>query len=262
MNARLFVLLAFGIASSPSISAVYKCNVDGAMTFSQTPCAADVAPSQIEPLGWPVDCFKGEGCLVSIGYPDIDGDGRASDCNAPGYRGHEGTDISISASATEKGTKVLAAADGVVLWTFDGKSTVPISGKRLSGTPLSTNPGIADGYRVCTPLGNDCKNGVGKCFWCFFGGNLVVITHDSSSGIFASRYDHLRKDSILVKPGDHVRKGQVIGLVGSAGRSTAPHLHFEIWRSTYYDDFDPWPGKCSRASAPFWRFPAGGPTRQ
>jgi murein DD-endopeptidase MepM/ murein hydrolase activator NlpD len=54
-------------------------------------------------------------------------------------------------------------------------------------------------------------------------GNLVVIDH--GTGIF-SIYAHLSR--IHVREGDFVRKGQIIGRVGSTGRSTAPHLHFGI----------------------------------
>jgi murein DD-endopeptidase MepM/ murein hydrolase activator NlpD len=54
-------------------------------------------------------------------------------------------------------------------------------------------------------------------------GKLVVIDH--GTGIF-SIYAHLSR--IHVREGDFVRKGQIIGRVGSTGRSTAPHLHFGI----------------------------------
>ncbi len=54
-------------------------------------------------------------------------------------------------------------------------------------------------------------------------GNLVVIDH--GTGVF-SIYAHLSK--FHVKEGDFVRKGQIIGRVGSTGRSTGPHLHFGI----------------------------------
>lgn len=56
-------------------------------------------------------------------------------------------------------------------------------------------------------------------------GNLVIIEHDDS---FSSRYGH--NSRILVNQGEQVRRGQTVAFVGSSGRSTAPHLHFEIWR--------------------------------
>ena len=41
-------------------------------------------------------------------------------------------------------------------------------------------------------------------------------------------YAHLQPGSIRVKPGDRVRRGQVLGLLGNSGNSDAPHLHFHI----------------------------------
>ncbi len=54
-------------------------------------------------------------------------------------------------------------------------------------------------------------------------GNLVEINHGDG---YATRYGHNEK--ILVKVGDTVKKGQVISLMGSTGRSTGPHVHFEV----------------------------------
>jgi murein DD-endopeptidase MepM/ murein hydrolase activator NlpD len=58
-----------------------------------------------------------------------------------------------------------------------------------------------------------------------FRGNFVVIKHADKEFSFLA---HLRKDSILVKKGDFVRAGQVIGLCGNSGHSTEPHLHFHL----------------------------------
>lgn len=56
-------------------------------------------------------------------------------------------------------------------------------------------------------------------------GKMVALRHED--GTQESRYAHLSE--ILVEPGEWVEQGQVIGLVGSTGNSTGPHLHFE-WR--------------------------------
>jgi murein DD-endopeptidase MepM/ murein hydrolase activator NlpD len=57
-------------------------------------------------------------------------------------------------------------------------------------------------------------------------GLLVEVTHESG---LVTRYAHTAE--ILVKVGDRVRKGQPIARVGSSGRSTGPHLHFEVVRN-------------------------------
>lgn len=54
-------------------------------------------------------------------------------------------------------------------------------------------------------------------------GNMVEIEHNNKT---TTRYAHASR--VLVKPGDIVRLGEKIALVGSTGRSTGPHLHFEV----------------------------------
>ncbi len=54
-------------------------------------------------------------------------------------------------------------------------------------------------------------------------GNVIIIKH---SDVLETRYAHLNK--ILVKRGDTVKQGQIIGFVGKTGRATGYHLHFEI----------------------------------
>lgn len=197
-----------------------------------------------EPLSWPIDCVPGNTCEAELGFPDVDGDGQAHQCEPAGYRGHEGTDIRAMAGKTD--IAVRAAAEGEVLWSFDGKyDACPSSHPDCQAPPEGWfKPGESKGYRVCTPLGPYCKEGRGQCFWCFDGGNVVVIRHHSVPGVFATRYDHMKKGSITVKAGDKVSRGQTLGIVASAGHSTAPHLHFEVWGRTYYDPVDPWRGQC------------------
>jgi murein DD-endopeptidase MepM/ murein hydrolase activator NlpD len=57
-------------------------------------------------------------------------------------------------------------------------------------------------------------------------GNVVEITHDSS---LVTLYAHHQE--ILVETGAIVRKGQPIALMGSSGRATGPHVHFEVYKN-------------------------------
>jgi murein DD-endopeptidase MepM/ murein hydrolase activator NlpD len=57
------------------------------------------------------------------------------------------------------------------------------------------------------------------------GGNHVVL--DIGGGHYAF-YAHIKPGALRVKLGDHVKRGQVVGLVGNSGNATEPHLHFHI----------------------------------
>ena len=60
------------------------------------------------------------------------------------------------------------------------------------------------------------------------GGNTVRIKHNST---YTTAYLHLSKYAKGLKAGDRVRQGEVIGYVGSTGRSTGPHLDFRVWKN-------------------------------
>jgi len=57
-------------------------------------------------------------------------------------------------------------------------------------------------------------------------GRMVEINH---GGGFSTRYAHAKEN--LVKVGDVVKKGQIVALMGSSGRSTGPHVHFEVYKN-------------------------------
>ena len=73
-----------------------------------------------------------------------------------------------------------------------------------------------------TPVMTTAAGKVKRSGWSGAYGRLIEIVHDNG---LSTRYAHLSK--LKVKVGQRVEAGQIIGLVGSTGRSTGPHLHYE-----------------------------------
>ncbi len=61
-------------------------------------------------------------------------------------------------------------------------------------------------------------------------GNTIILKHADQ---LYSKLSHLRKGSMKVAPGDHVKKGQIIAHCGNSGRSPYPHLHFQVQSTPY-----------------------------
>ena len=71
-------------------------------------------------------------------------------------------------------------------------------------------------------------------------GAHVVVAHVIDGQIVQSQYGHLQGDSLAVAVGQQVTIGQQLGLVGSTGQSTGPHLHFGILLDGQIIDPEPW----------------------
>jgi murein DD-endopeptidase MepM/ murein hydrolase activator NlpD len=74
-----------------------------------------------------------------------------------------------------------------------------------------------------TPVYATADGVVGRADWFSSYGLFISIAH---GGELETRYAHLSR--LNVAPGQSVRKGELIGYVGSTGRSTGPHLHYEV----------------------------------
>jgi murein DD-endopeptidase MepM/ murein hydrolase activator NlpD len=143
-------------------------------------------------------------------YVDHDPGGGARDhaCGLKAYDGHGGVDILLrNFRVQDTGVAVIAAADGTVTWVSDG---LPDRNTTWEGT---------SGF-----------------------GNAVEISHPGGSSTI---YGHLRRGSVAVSRGESVRRGALLGLVGSSGRSNWPHLHFEVRKGGV--SLDPFAGECSSA---------------
>jgi len=89
---------------------------------------------------------------------------------------------------------------------------------------LPAHPAIDIGASTGTPVAAADEGTVISAGWSPVGyGNMIMIRHSDG---FATLYAHLSR--IDVSYGDYVARGQRIGAVGSTGRSTGPHLHFEV----------------------------------
>jgi murein DD-endopeptidase MepM/ murein hydrolase activator NlpD len=67
----------------------------------------------------------------------------------------------------------------------------------------------------------------------FIPGNLIIIKHaDDEYSLFA----HIKQNSIRVKTGDHVTKGQTLGLCGNSGNSSEAHLHFQVQNMPFFEN--------------------------
>jgi murein DD-endopeptidase MepM/ murein hydrolase activator NlpD len=130
-----------------------------------------------------------------------------------------GTDHSLTT------TDWIRLAQAPTLWPVEGRITGPF-GARIDpfngegafhrGVDISTSYG----YPVVAPADGqiayaDFMSGYGR---------MVVIEHAHD---IATRYGHLA--SFAVSEGQSVKRGEVIGYVGMSGRSTGPHLHYEVW---------------------------------
>jgi len=111
----------------------------------------------------------------------------------------------------------------------------PINGARLS-SPFGMRKHPIDGYNkmhrgtdfaapMGTPIMASGDGVIKKAGWCGGGGNCVKIKHNTT---YQTIYAHMSKFARGIKPGVRVKQGQIIGYVGSTGKSTGPHLHYEV----------------------------------
>ena len=111
----------------------------------------------------------------------------------------------------------------------------PINGARLSSSfgmrkhPIDGYNKLHKGTDFAAALGTPIMaSGDGKIIrakWCGGGGNCIKIKHNST---YSTVYAHMSKFAGGIKNGVRVKQGQIIGYVGSTGKSTGPHLHYEV----------------------------------
>ena len=111
----------------------------------------------------------------------------------------------------------------------------PINGARLSSAfgmrkhPIDGFNKMHRGTDFAAPMGTPIMaSGSGlitRARWCGGGGNCIKIKHNST---YETIYAHMKNFARGIKEGVRVKQGQIIGYVGSTGKSTGPHLHYEV----------------------------------
>jgi murein DD-endopeptidase MepM/ murein hydrolase activator NlpD len=142
----------------------------------------------------------------------------------------------------ESPVKYVRSSRGVGASVTTLRRRVPAKKGSAKSTVIRTVkvPGYHLGVDMTAPKGTDV-HAVGDAKVGFAGrrgtfGNLVILDHGLG---YQTYYAHLSKIQKGIKPGVLIARGDVIGLVGSTGRSTAPHLHFETRKDgRYLDPFD------------------------
>jgi murein DD-endopeptidase MepM/ murein hydrolase activator NlpD len=157
----------------------------------------------------------------------------------------------VETRAARLGTRIAAARalgqkmfllkrnPGRLAWPIDragisspfGIRVDPITGDRRMHTGLDL---AAEKGRVVWAA---AKGYVVRAAWTAGYGLLVEVRHN---GDLTTRYSHL--SALLCQPGDEVAPGRPVGLVGNTGRSTGPHLHFEVWEGGMVRDPLKWLG--------------------
>jgi hypothetical protein len=163
------------------------------------------------------------------------------------YDNHEGTDFSLLGlfyKQDDGSVHAVAAADGVVMATREDRFDRCQADLEPFDCSEQTCETIA-GFTVCSvcPVNPNfgqpfCQEGDEPKAYDELQANYVELCHADGT---ITRYLHLMRDEVLVEPGDAVQCGQRLGLIGSSGRSSAPHLHFDVQRvdvDGWIDPFD------------------------
>ena len=111
----------------------------------------------------------------------------------------------------------------------------PINGARLSSAfgmrkhPIDGFNKMHRGTDFAAPMGTPIMaSGSGliiRARWCGGGGNCIKIKHNST---YETIYAHMKNFARGIREGIRVKQGRIIGYVGSTGKSTGPHLHYEV----------------------------------
>jgi len=172
-------------------------DVDTDETTSTTPPTTSGSVTTTDGWLWPIPGEDGRDWVINNYVDHLQGDPGMEDYtgatgdDAKTYDDHRGIDIDIANfRAMDEGVSIIAVVGGEVFETTDG----------------------------FFDRETDCDQ------WDW---NAVIVESDDG---YVQYYGHMRNGSLAVSTGDRIETGDALGLVGSSGCSSGPHLHFEVWQ--------------------------------
>ena len=133
----------------------------------------------------------------------------------------------ISAFSQSQNQETVALTTNVVSLTTEHGVRIPLDSFKVNQGYSSLHHGVDLDGNLGDPIYPIMGGIVEGVFYSRFSyGNHIIVNHGSG---FKSLYAHLSK--VVVQPGQEVDKNTVLGLVGSTGWSTGPHLHLEVYNN-------------------------------
>jgi murein DD-endopeptidase MepM/ murein hydrolase activator NlpD len=221
----------------------------GSLAFGQGPpgslAALDGRPLDVTADGRFVFGFaydQTKPSLVTVRYPDGGGDSRSFTPSKRQYEiqrvnglpqntvtppkedeariAREAENIYLARLTNSVGTDFMAGFD----WPAPGIESGTFGSQRIdNGVPMSPHFGVDMAAPVGTPIHAPAAGTVAISDDYYLDGGFTLIDH--GQGVSTC---YLHQSRRLVKPGDAVKRGQLIGLIGQTGRATGPHLHWEL----------------------------------
>lgn len=164
-----------------------------------------------------------QGGVGGVRPADDPGSPYRDDVDKMSFRSHRlDSDLSVLEQKFEaqaqllSSTPSIAPVRGILTDGFGGRSD-----------PFTGEPGNHNAVDISSAVGQPVRSPadgiVVKAEWANGYGNVIYVSHGYG---YSTRYGHL--SAYAVRPGQHVKRGDVIAYVGSTGRSTGPHLHYEV----------------------------------
>lgn len=255
MNRRCFLANGLAFVATPAFAAdTIRFSVTGALeqgslAFGQAPpgslAALDGRPLDVTADGRFVFGFaydQNKPSLVTVRYPDGSGDSRSLTPSKRQYEiqkvnglpqdtvtppkeveariAKEAESIYLSRLTNGQGTDFMSGFD----WPAPGIESGTFGSQRIdNGVPMSPHFGVDMAAPVGTPIHAPADGTVAISDDYYLDGGFTLIDH--GQGVSTC---YLHQSRRLVKRGDAVRRGQLIGQIGQTGRATGPHLHWEL----------------------------------